>query len=1077
MKESYGLRILFLEDSEADKELAIIELKRNGLNFVDMCVETKEDFINALTEFNPDVVVSDYSLPKYDGMQALRECKAKYPHIPFLLLTGSMNEETAVECIKAGADDYVIKNRLSRLPFAILEAVKKSEIKKEKQLAKLALLESEERFRSYVSNSPNLIIILTEEGIIKYINKSEKGVPPEYFLNKNFRAFLKQDEITKFEEYIQKSITEGTSQIFEIEIELNNQRVWYDIKTAIIKTKEGSTELILNAVETTEKKKNEEIIKRYSRASTIISKINKAIVRIHSEEELLKEACSIIVNEGRYAMAWVGILNPMDSKIRISASSGLTGTYLEEINIDMADSILSSGLSERTIREGKKIIVNDIANNEMMIPWREDALKHGFNSTISIPLWKYNKAIGVLRIYSTERDVFNEEEIRLLKEVSSDISYAIEFIENEKERKRNEEALIKSEQGYRNLFEQANDAIIIFRYPSETIIEVNNKACEIYGFQKSELIGMSFKKITMDTIKGEKQLSELTLRKKMQNYESIHLKKDRTPINISVNASMIYYNNEEVVQCINRDITQNMKAIESLRISESKYRTIFETSNEGICIVDRNDKITSVNSKLADMLKYTVDELCLMNYEEIISSTDSVQQRTLCFDQKGSKINSYERRLMRSDGTSIWALITASPIYNKIGYYQGAFGMFADITDQKKAFEQLNKEKEKAEEMNKVKSFFFANMSHELRTPFVGIIGFAEIIRENSTDEEIKNLANGIIESSRRMTETLNNILDLSKLEIGNLEPFYEYLSAEEIVNEVYNSYHNDAQKKNIQLTKVVKNCNRKIKTDRSLVKSILNKIVSNAVKYTMNGEVTISIELLSRRGPEVFKMDVIDTGIGIALEKQNLIWQEFRQVSEGISRNFEGTGLGLTLVKKYVEALKGRIFVESKENEGSTFTVEIPVVSIPDEDKNKTMLENETKPKAISSEANTSRVKKILYIDDDSLALDVVTRYLYKEYSIECVSEVNKFMEKLNENEYDCILMNINLGNNINGIELIDLLKEKENYKNTPLVAVTAYALKSDDKLLLEKGFTHYISKPFVKKDFLLLIRSILNA
>ncbi|OGU69864.1 MAG: hypothetical protein A2X62_06605 [Stygiobacter sp. GWC2_38_9] len=399
--------------------------------------------------------------------------------------------------------------------------------------------------------------------------------------------------------------------------------------------------------------------------------------------------------------------------------------------------------------------------------------------------------------------------------------------------------------------------------------------------------------------------------------------------------------------------------------------------------------------------------------------------------------------------------------------------MYIDLTQRKEAEEKMKLAKEKAEEMNKVKSSFFANMSHELRTPFVGIIGFAEIIKEITTDSEIANMASCIMDSSKRMTNTLNNILDLSKLELGNLELYYEPVDVEELIDAVYNSFLDDAAKKGIAVEKTVTGFTTPIYSDRSLMRNILTELVSNAVKYTLHGKIGIHAAKNISDGHETLVIRVTDTGIGIAKETQEIIWNEFRQASEGLNRSFEGTGLGLTLCKKYVELLNGKIYVESEVGAGSTFIAEIPVTSVLQELDEKLAVSYADETISLAN-VGASANKKILYIDDDSLSLTVVERYLSNEYSVECVSGAPQFLEKLNEAAFDCILMDINIGREISGIDLINEVKEIGKYSKTPVVAVTAYALKSDEELILSKGFSHYISKPFNKKDILNLLRKI---
>ncbi|MFA7418576.1 MAG: PAS domain S-box protein [Melioribacteraceae bacterium] len=1317
MENMIELRILFLEDIQSDMELASRELKKNGIQFVAIRVETKESFLAELVDFKPSIIISDYSLPKFDGMQAIRIAKEKYPDIPIILLTGSINEETAVECMKAGADDYVIKEHISRIPFAVLEALKKSKALKEREKALQAVIESEEKFRSYVINSPGVISIVDQNGYFKFLNRTEHGYDPEYFRDKTIFDFIPQARRENIKNTFKECIKEGSPKYFETMAELGGKVYWYENKVALQSPNDPNSNLIIISSDITERITSEERIRKLNRINTVLSRINKTIVRIHDVKKLFDEVCKISITDGGFVMAWIGLLNPRTNEMNIRASSGNTGDYLGKINVDLHDMIRGQGPSGLTIKNSKTTIVNDIATDIRMQPWKGEALKHGFRSTIALPIKQFGVTVGVFRLYSSEINFFDSEEIQLLKELVSDISFAMEFIELDLERKVAEDELrksenkyhdlvenalvgvfitnitgkfqyindaarimfeydsiqemietnaiemyrnpidrvkllktlaidrfvksyeletvtkkgrkitivmsasvnndlitgmvvditarkeaenqlkalieempdgvlvsdsagkiivtnsaaekmfgytkselqgspseilipiesriknsanskdyfesnshstilgsgneykairkdgsqfptdislsvvetkeglvaisivrditrwkeaevkiLKSERDYRNLFELANDAIIIYKPINEIIVEVNKKACELYGFTKEEFVGMSFKKITKEVRKGEKEIRELYFKKTIQNFETTHFRKDGRPIEVAVNASYINYNEEDVIQSINRDITESKKAVEALRVSEYKFRSIFETANEGICIVDRNDKIVSVNTKLANMLGYSVSELTDLYFENILASTDLIQNHKMYFDPTLAKIESYERRLMCKTGSTIWVVISASPMLGKNGSYQGAFGMFSDITERKLMLDELITAKQRAEEMNKVKSFFFANMNHELRTPFVSILGFAEIIEDSVEDVEIKKMASAIIESSKRITQTLYNLLDLSKLEVGSTGVNHESFNVVEMIDDIYGEFVQLANRKNLTFEKFVHEFENQVKTDKSLLRSIITHLVSNAITFTQLGKVEICAEVRPG-GDEVYLVvSVSDTGIGIANEKLEVIWEEFRQASEGLSRSFEGTGLGLTLTKKYVELLKGEISVESLIGVGSKFIVKIPITFSAKKPVEVININKKALTEIVENEnvKNKHALKKILYIDDDPLALDVVTRYLFKMYSIECVRDTNLFMSKILSTTYNCLLCDINLSAEINGVELVQKVRNIPEYSNIPIVAVTAYALKSDKDNLLSKGFSHYIAKPFTKKDILNLLYEV---
>lgn len=255
------------------------------------------------------------------------------------------------------------------------------------------------------------------------------------------------------------------------------------------------------------------------------------------------------------------------------------------------------------------------------------------------------------------------------------------------------------------------------------------------------------------------------------------------------------------------------------------------------------------------------------------------------------------------------------------------FGVIRDITEKKKMIEELIIAKEKAEEMVKIKSFFFANMSHELRTPFMGLMGYAQLLLELVKSDEEREMVEGIIRTSNRLTNTLTLILDFTKLEFDKTEIFLEDINPENLINEVYNQYLAAADKKGLSLIKEIHFEPFHMITDGRLLSEILINLINNAIKYTDEGWVKIEgIKRANDSGDEFLVVLVSDSGIGISEEKQSLIWDEFRQASEGTNRAYQGTGLGLSITKRYTELIGGKIELISKFGNGSTFKIEIPI-------------------------------------------------------------------------------------------------------------------------------------------------------
>jgi signal transduction histidine kinase len=374
---------------------------------------------------------------------------------------------------------------------------------------------------------------------------------------------------------------------------------------------------------------------------------------------------------------------------------------------------------------------------------------------------------------------------------------------------------------------------------------------------------------------------------------------------------------------------------------------------------------------------------------------------------------------------------------------------------------ELIEAKETAEDMSKLKSNFLANMSHELRTPLIAILGYTEILNSEIEHYEWNDMISTIMQSGKRLLETLNLILDLSKVEADKVQINYNELNISDEIYDIVNMLAPVAQKKNLYLKAEVETEVALSKLDKRLFHSIITNLVNNAVKYTKTGGIIIGLSVIKSSSSSYAMIRVADTGIGIAKEDQETIFEEFRQVSEGYNRHFEGAGLGLTIAKKFTEKMGGSISLESEKGKGSVFTVVFPVVESKIEKESTLIVAKEDLlPKPIG------RKKKVLVIDDDLATRKIVELFLRGEIEIESASNSKEATDLINSDIYSLVLMDISLGKGISGIELLQNLRMIPAYKNIPVIAVTAHAMVGDKEKFLESGFNDYLSKPFGKKD-----------
>lgn len=279
--------------------------------------------------------------------------------------------------------------------------------------------------------------------------------------------------------------------------------------------------------------------------------------------------------------------------------------------------------------------------------------------------------------------------------------------------------------------------------------------------------------------------------------------------------------------------------------------------------------------------------------------------------------------LQALDGTGFYAdIVGTSVIYEG---KQCVHLLFNDITQHKYYEENLIRAKEEAEELSRLKSSFLLNMSHELRTPMIGILGFAEVLTEKEDDPETRHLAGHIYSSAKRLMSTINNILEYSKIEAGNFTTRSESFDLVKAIGDVCKQCESQLAHKNLFLNYFSGLTSYECFGDREIFLTVLGHLLQNAVKFTERGGITVSCISEVEDTEHFLVMKVSDTGIGIHQNDLELIFKEFRQASEGIGRDFEGTGLGLTITKAYIEKMGGSIQVNSVLGQGSSFTVRIP--------------------------------------------------------------------------------------------------------------------------------------------------------
>ncbi|MBI3903341.1 MAG: PAS domain S-box protein [Nitrosomonadales bacterium] len=446
------LRILMLEDTASDAELIEHELRKAGIAFTAKRVERRETFIRALEEFHPDIILSDFHLPDFDGMSALQMVQRDYPEVPMLIVTGALPDIEAVELIHAGAKDYVLKDRLARLAPAVQRALSVEQSVRAQKAAEQALRESEELFHSISSSAQDAIITIDNDECISFWNPAAEkifGYSAAEVLGKALHPLLappafqgkSRQGFAHFREF-------GTGPVIGKTLELlalrrNGSEFPIELSLSALKL-HGHWHGLGIVRDITERKQTEDSLRRLNRTLRTLSAGNHALVHGDNEKTLLEAMCHAVI-EGGYVMAWVGYaMQDKDKSIMPMAIAGKGSGYVDALHITWDDQPLGRGPTGIAVRTGLTQIANDIQHDARMSPWCDAAEKYGYASNIALPLKEGGAILGALTIYAAEPDAFGPDQVALLEEMASDLAFGIVSLRTRSER----DAAIRESQRY-----------------------------------------------------------------------------------------------------------------------------------------------------------------------------------------------------------------------------------------------------------------------------------------------------------------------------------------------------------------------------------------------------------------------------------------------------------------------------------------------------------------------------------------------------------------------------------------------------------------------------------------------------
>ncbi len=1007
------LNILVIEDNPDDALLLKRLFQKEALKTRVTQVETAEAMTEALDNEKWDLIISDYSLPKFSGQEALNIFKSKNIDIPFILVSGTVGEDIAVNMMKSGSHDYIMKTNLKRIVPAIIRELNEVEVRKQRKEAIENLRQREKQYRNLVDNMNEGLMQIDKNGYILFANPSlckMLGYESDELINKLTWDLLDISDERRLElgkDFINKTEIQGKYETRMIK--KNKEIIWVEVSASGITDDYGN-------------------IVGYLGLIADITKSKAAEIALKESEEKFRGLAERITD-----LVLMVDLNGAVTFVTPSVKQ-ILGYEIHEMLGKKADYFMTQENFVLVSTKAVNVLEGNVVGNIEIVLKKKDGENAILEFTGS-PIYKDNNLIG-------------------MQVVGRDITA----------RKHAEEAVRKSEVRLSAIINNAKDGIFMKDLSGKYIL-VNPALCNLFGLQPQSFIGKTDVDLFGAESRNDSQLFESkVLEGEVVSYENSGVLNGKRLYFDVVKVPLRDDKRKIIGLCgISRDITERKLAEENIR----KLSRAVEQSPASVIITDIYGRIEYVNPMFEVVTGYTLNEVLGKNPNILKSglNEDSVYIELWGTITDG-KVWSGELYNKKKNGELYWESVSISPIKNESNAITHYLAVKEDITRKKEIEFELKHQMEIAEESSRLKSSILANVSHELRTPMTGILGMTQILSEELQDETLKQFVWKIQKSGERLMTTLNSILDLSEIESNSsLMQITKYNIGRSIKNLLV-QYEKYALDRDLFFKYNIKNKNIAALVDEKFMNQSIINLVDNAIKYTNSGGIEIFIDLLEENGKTFTVFKVKDTGIGIAPENKELIFQEFRQASEGMARRYEGAGLGLTLVKKMVELMNGRIEVQSEEQKGSTFTIVVPGLILYD----KKEIEEELIDVMIENALRKSKERnlEILLVEDSHINAEVAMSFLRDFSKIDYAEDGLTALKLANEKKYSLILMDINLGPGLDGVNVCTKIKQIPGYENVPIVALTGYALSGDKDNFLSLGFDFYLAKPFTKQQLI---------
>jgi PAS domain S-box-containing protein len=924
---------------------------------------------------NPDMSIR-YVNPKFEEVNGwtLDEVVGIKPPYPWW--TEDMKTEETIEQFKEALDmdisnaevmarkkngelywlelSWVGVKRDGELQYCLVNSIDITERKEMEETLKIR----EERFSDIADNAMEWIWEIDADGKYTYsspVIEKILGYTSEEMMGTYFYDTLHADDREKLKKTGFRALTRKRPfHDFENRhVHKNKKIVW--LSTSGVPILDAEDNLIgYRGVDTdiTERKKREQLQQDENYVLTLLGQGAELTEVLDAIIHLAEENDSSITGS-------ILLYDPEKNWLFLGSGPNLPADYLELLKggVPVGENMGSCGTSAH---RRERITAPDIANSPLFQPF-ENAIKFTVGNDM-LASWAQpilssdGDLLGIIAYFSSKIGDPDVEKINLLEWSAHIAGIAIE-------RKRDEAALQESEEKFSKAFRSSPNTIAITTFKEGRFIEVNDSFTDITGYTREEAIGHSVKdlRIWAKLTDRKKMLAILKKDGRVHNEEFQFREKSGDIRTWLFSAEMLDIGNEKCMISMTVDITELKRAEKALKESEEFSSSLMRNSAVPILVVNEDNSMRYVNPSFEKLTGFSTDEVIGRkaprpwwiddknsgNLEELIQITNE-------------NIRGLEKHFRKKNGERFWVEITSASV-KRDGKFEYSISNWLDITDRKKMEDELRAHRDNLEEMvrertleltevnkrlqyelterekaeiallaakneaetaNQAKSEFLARTSHEIRTPIHGVMGTINLVMDSKLEPDQRQYLTLAMTSAESLLNMINDILDLSKIEAGQMEPESEGFDLRTTIEETLDSLAVSAYKKDIELNyHLVNGIPTDLIGDPRYLRQVLTNLVGNAIKFTEKGEISVLVEATSGNKKETeLHFSVRDTGIGIAKNKREMIFDPFQQADGSINRQYGGTGLGLTISRHLVRQMGGDIWVESNNGHGSTF-------------------------------------------------------------------------------------------------------------------------------------------------------------